>query len=309
MAMHPANVPDLTARQLHAVLAVAEYNSFIAAAAFLKTSQPALTRTIQRVEDVLGVRLFDRSTRRVAITAAGKEFVAVAERMLNDLRISVGSMREISAEQRGRIIVSSIMSVANGLFPAVVAKYRASRPGIEIALREGVHGTVLEDVRSGTADLGATYVDDVPDFVEAKRMSREVFDVILPRSHPLAKSARRSSVTLAEVAKFPLVSLPYDSRTRRIIDGAAAAAGYALQHVATVTQFTTMMSFVRAGVGIAIVPSGVIARLLSKDLATLTLAKPRLSRDVGLIWLRDRELTPAARGFAAIVEQMWRRPD
>ena len=303
--MHPSNVPDLTARQLHAVLAVAEYNSFIAAASFLKTSQPALTRTIRRVEDVLGVRLFDRTTRRVAITAAGKEFVAVAERMLNDLRISVGSMREIGAEQRGRVIVSSIMSVANGFFPAIVAKYRASRPGIEIVLREGVHGTVLEDVRSGAADLGVTYVDDVPDFVEAKRVSREVFEVVLPRNHPLSKKSGRRSVTLAEVAEFPLVSLPYESRTRRIVDGAAASAGYTLQHVATVTQFATMMSFVRAGVGIAIVPSSAIAGLLGKDLAVLALSKPRLSRDVGLIWLRDRELTPAARGFAAVVEEIW----
>ena len=117
------------------------------------------------------------------------EFVAVAERMLNDLRISVGSMRQISEQQRGQIIISSIMSVATGLLPAIVAKYRASRPGIEIILREGVHGTVLEDIRSGAADLGATYVDDVPDFVESKRVSREVFDVILPRSHPLTKSA------------------------------------------------------------------------------------------------------------------------
>ena len=307
MAMPPSNVPDLTARQLHAVLAVAEYNSFIAAASFLKTSQPALTRTIKRVEDVLGVRLFDRSTRRVAITAAGKEFVAVAERMLNDLRISVGSMREIGAEQRGRIIVSSIMSVANGLFPAIVAKYRASRPGIEIVLREGVHGTVLEDVRSGAADLGVTYVDDVPDFVEAKRVSREVFEVILPRNHPLIKTSKRSSVALAELVGFPLVSLPFESRTRRIIDGAASMAGYTLQHVATVTQFATMMSFVRAGVGIAIIPSGAIAGLLGKDLAILALSKPRLSRDVGLIWLRDRELTPAARGFAAVVEKIWRK--
>jgi len=304
--MPPSNVPDLTARQLHAVLAVAEYSSFIAAAAFLKTSQPALTRTIKRVEDVVGVRLFDRSTRRVAITAAGKEFVAVAERMLNDLRISVGSMREIAGEERGQIIVSSIMSVANGLLPAIVARYRAARPGIEIILREGVHGTVMEDMRSGTADLGATYVDDVPDFVAAKRMSREVFDVILPRRHPLVRSAKRASITLAELAGFPQVSLPYESRTRRIVDGAAAAAGYALQHAATVTQFATMMSFVRAGVGIAIIPSGAIAGLLGKDLAVLTLAKPRLSRDVGLVWLRDRELTPAARGFAAVVEAMWR---
>src|SRR6478672_13626943 len=86
-----SSFPDVTARQLRAVLAVAEYRSFIAAAAFLKTSQPALTRTIKQIEDVLGVRLFDRSTRRVEITAAGKEFVAVAERMLNDLRISVRS--------------------------------------------------------------------------------------------------------------------------------------------------------------------------------------------------------------------------
>ena len=95
-------------------------------------------------------------------------------------------------------------------------------------------------------------------------------------------------------------------RTRRIVDGAASTAGYTLHHVATVTQFATMMSFVRAGVGIAIVPSGAIAGLLGKDLAILTLSKPRLSRDVGLIWLRDRELTPAARGFAIIVDEMWR---
>jgi DNA-binding transcriptional LysR family regulator len=307
--MQPVNVPDLTARQLHAVLAVAEYNSFIAAAAFLKTSQPSLTRTIMRVEDVLGVRLFDRSTRRVAITAAGKEFVAVAERMLNDLRISVRSMREVGEEQRGQIIISSIMSVANGLIPAVAAKYRASRPGVEIILREGVHGAVLEDIRSGTADLGATYVDNVPDFVEAKRASREVFVVILPRRHALTEIAKRSSVTLTELVNFPLVSLPHESRTRRTIDGAASSAGLTLRHVATVTQFATMMSFVRAGVGIAVVPSGAIAGLLGKDLAVLKLIRPRLSRDVGLIWLRERELTPTARGFALIFEEIWRHSD
>jgi DNA-binding transcriptional LysR family regulator len=228
--------------------------------------------------------------------------------MLNDLRISVRSMREVGEEQRGQIIIASIMSVANGLIPTVAAKYRASRPGVEIILREGVHGAVLEDIRSGTADLGATYVDNVPDFVEAKRVSREVFVIILPRGHALTKMAKRSRITLAELVNFPLVSLPYESRTRRTIDGAAASAGLTLRHVATVTQFSTMLSFVRAGVGIAVVPSGAIARLLGKDLSVLKLS-PRLSRDVGLIWLRERELTPAARGFAVIFEEMWRQTD
>ena len=106
---------------------------------------------------------------------------------------------------------------------------------------------------------------------------------------------------------FPLVSLPYESRTRRIVDGAAAADGKILHHAATVTQFATMMSFVRAGVGIAVVPSGAISGLLGKDLTALSLIKPRLSRDVGLMWLREREPTPAARGFADILEEAWRR--
>jgi DNA-binding transcriptional LysR family regulator len=306
MTMPPNHVPDLTARQLHAVLSVAEYGSFIAAAALLKTSQPALTRTIKRVEDVLGVRLFDRTTRRVQITAAGREFVAVAERMLNDLRISVRSMREIGEQQRGQVIISSIMSVANSVLPQIVASYRAASPGVELHLREGVHGTVLEDVRSGVADLGITYVDDVPEFVTATRISREVFDVILSRAHPLSKTGRKG-IGLADLVEFPLVSLPSDSRTRRIIDAAASTAGFSLHHVVTVTQFATMMSFVRAGVGLAIVPSGALAGFLGEHIVVVRLTKPRLSRHLGVITLRERELAPAASGFASLLKQQWKR--
>jgi DNA-binding transcriptional LysR family regulator len=103
MAMDLSNIPDLGSRQVLAVLAIADYGSFIAAAAFLKTSQPALTRTIKRIEDVLGVSLFERTTRRVQLTPAGREFVAVAERVLNDLRISVRSMRDFADQQRRQV--------------------------------------------------------------------------------------------------------------------------------------------------------------------------------------------------------------
>ena len=80
--MAHATQPDISARQLEAVLALVEYGSFVAAAARLRLSQPALTRSIKRLEGQLGVRLFDRSTRRVQVTPAGREFAAVAERML-----------------------------------------------------------------------------------------------------------------------------------------------------------------------------------------------------------------------------------
>src|SRR6202162_2261255 len=82
--MSTSGLPDLTSRQLETVLALAEYGSFIAAAALLKTSQPAVTRTVKHVEQVLGIKLFDRSTRSVQITDAGKEFVGVAGRAPKD---------------------------------------------------------------------------------------------------------------------------------------------------------------------------------------------------------------------------------
>jgi DNA-binding transcriptional LysR family regulator len=110
MAMDLSQIPDFGSRQLLAVLAIADYGSFIAAAAFLKTSQPAFTRTIKRFEDVLEVSLFERTTWRVQLTAAGREFVAVAERVLNDLRSSVRSMRDLADQQRGQVVVASIMS-------------------------------------------------------------------------------------------------------------------------------------------------------------------------------------------------------
>jgi DNA-binding transcriptional LysR family regulator len=95
---------------------------------------------------------------------AGKEFVSAATRMLNDLKITIRSMRELSDQRRGQIIISSVMSVANGKLPGLVSAYRLDYPGIELHVRDGGHGTIIEDVRSGAADFGLSYLDSQPTF-------------------------------------------------------------------------------------------------------------------------------------------------
>jgi DNA-binding transcriptional LysR family regulator len=302
MVMDLSNIPDLGSRQLLAVLAIADYGSFIAAAAFLKTSQPALTRSIKRIEDVLGVSLFERTTRRVQLTAAGREFVAVAERVLNDLRISVRSMRDLADQHRGQVILASIESVANGLLPRIIAEYHIARPAIELRVREGVHGAVLEDIRSGVADLGITFVDELPDTIAVVPLGREVFHAVIPCQHRLASSR---SITMTQIAREPLVSLSNDSRTRRVIDAAASKQGITLRHAVTVTQLATVMSLVRAGLGVAIVPAGAIAGFNTDGLKTLPIAKPTLSRNLGLITLKEREPTPAAIGISTLIRSIW----
>src|SRR6201987_3808444 len=302
--MQPSNAPDMTLRQLQTIVALAEYGSFIATAALLKTPQPAVTRTVKHLEETLGVKLFDRSTRSVQITAAGKEFATVAARMLNDLKITVGRMRELASQRRGQIIVSSIMSVANGKLPRMVAAYRLNYPGIELYIRDGVHGTVIEDVRSGAADFGITYLDELPDPFVSIPLGREEFTVVLPRNHRLAAKA---SLALVDLRGLPLVSLPGDSRTRRLIDSTAASIRLDLKHVVVVSLFTTMLGLVRAGIGIAIAPKSGVVGLLGKELKAVPLRGKPLVRDLGIVALREREPTIPAAELIALIKQSWKR--
>jgi DNA-binding transcriptional LysR family regulator len=296
---------DVNSRQLRAVLAVAEYRSFIAAAAFLKTSQPALTRTIKQIEDTLGVSLFSRSTRQVSITEAGKEFAALAERLLNDLKMGVENVRELSEQQRGQIIVSSIMSLAHVALPRLIAEYNRSFPGIEIHLREGVQGNIQDDVRSGLADFGVGYVADMPEPFTTESLGDEAFYVVLPSRHRLA---RKKEIELKALKDATLVSLPTDSRTRRIIDGVAATAGFSFRHAVTVNQFATLYNFVRNGVGLTIVPDGARPPANDRELVSRPLIRPRVSREIGIVRFRGREMTPATSGMLELVRERLRRP-
>jgi LysR family transcriptional regulator, carnitine catabolism transcriptional activator len=144
-------LPEVNSRQLAAVLAVSEFRSFIAAAAHLGVSQPALTLTIKRLEQTLGLPLFLRSTRQITLTVAGREFVSMAERVLTDLKLGLQSLRELTEHRRGQVIVSSLMALK---MSSVITEYTRRFPGVEIQLREGFRDDVREDVRSGLADFG-----------------------------------------------------------------------------------------------------------------------------------------------------------
>jgi DNA-binding transcriptional LysR family regulator len=301
--MRRETCPDLSARQLGAVLAVAEYRSFVAAANALKMSQPALTRTIKQVEAELGVPLFVRSTRQVSVTDAGKEFAAHAERLLNDLRISVDNTRERAKTPRGQIIVTSVISLANAVLPSLIAGYSRKFPAVEIHLREGLHGAVRDDVRSGLADFGVGYVDDAPGSFITEELGTETFYVVLPTGHALT---RRRTIELPMLATVPLVSFPAESRTRRTVDGSAMAAGVSLHYLMTTNRLPTLHGLVRNRVGLAVVPASERPPHTDPELVSRPLIGRKLSCQIGIMRLRERELTPPAAEFLAVV-RAWLR--
>src|SRR5262245_36437597 len=288
---------DVSSRQLRAVVALARFRSFVAAAASLGVSQPALSRAVQRLERSLGVALFTRSTRSVSLTAAGRDFLPTVERLLNDLDRHLGRMRELAEQQRGYVVVASLMSLAHHVLPAATATYRRRFPHIDLYLREGVQDAIVADVRGAVADIGIGNASDVPAPVVTEPLGDEPCRLVLPPRHPLAK---RSAVAVVDLQGEPLISMPPESGLRRLIDRAALAAGVRLHHAITLHQFGTLFDFVRSGLGVAIVPASALPPRGERALRVCRLARPAITRTVGILTLADRALSPAAERFREV---------
>lgn len=288
---------DVSSRQLRAVVALARYRSFGEAAAFLGVSQPGLSRTLQRLERTLGTMLFKRTTRVLALTAAGREFLPTAERLLGDLDRHLGHMRDLADQRRGYVVVASLMSLAYHVLPAATATYRRRFPGIDLYLREGVQDAIVADVRRSVADLGIGNATDVTDPVVAEPLGEERCVVVLPRRHALA---RRRALSIVDLRGEPLISMPPESGLRRLVDGAALSAGVHLHHAITLHQFGTLFSFVRSGLGMAVVPLSALPPRRDRALVVRPLVDDAVTRRLGILTLADRALSPAAASFREV---------
>ena len=219
--------------------------------------------------------------------------------MLNDLQIALGGLREIATEQRGQVIVSSFPIVVQQTLPTLVREFRERRPQVDVQLRGGCNSQVIEDVVGGVADFGITYGDSVPDSLERVDLRRESLHVVIPRDHRLAEDS--TPIRLAQLRGVHLIVPPRDSYTRKLVDGAAAAAGFALRHAVLVPGFPEVFACVRAGVGVGILPCGAMPSPLPPDVRARLLSAPALSVSVTLIRLAGRHMSPAASSCWSLV--------
>jgi DNA-binding transcriptional LysR family regulator len=173
---------------------------------------------------------------------------------------------------------------------------------MEVRIREGRQSEIVEDVRSGVADFGIGYVNALPDILQATLLRREPLYAVIPASHPLA-SKKRPRVRLTDLRDEPLVSPPGDTYLRRLIDGAATAAGFTLRYAVTVDRLLSVISHVRAGVGSGLLPWGVLPPQPWTGFHAAMLVEPPLTVEVGLITLRGRYLTPAAASMMSLIQE------
>lgn len=278
---------NINLRQLRAFLAVAQQRHFRRAAERLHLSQPAVSRHIADLEAELGVRLFDRSTREVVPTEAGRYLESAIERVLEELEGVLDHMHSEGERRRGKIRIASVPTLSASLMPACIADCAQEYPELTIQLHDQAQTLVLDSVRGGEVDFGiAIEPSEASDF-DSEVIMRDPFCLACRPDHPLAK---HKSVPWKKLQGQALVLLDYSSGSRRLIDQALQKHGVQA-HVAQQTGHThTAFRMVEAGLGVTVTPR------LSSPPTTLAVRPlvPTEQRDVTLIRRRQRSLSPLA---------------
>jgi DNA-binding transcriptional LysR family regulator len=276
-------------RQLRAFLAVASHRHFRRAAEALHLTQPAVSRLVADLEAELDVRLFDRNTREVVPTEAGRYLEQAVSRVLDELDGVLAHARTQADPLRGRVRVAAVPTLSASLVPLGIARCAATHTALEIILRDQSQAQVLDAVRGGEVDFGLTVEPATPEEFDAETILRDPFRLVCRDDHRLAQ---KREATWKALANEPLILLDHASGSRRLIDAAFTTRDIPMHVAIEVGHPHTAFRMVEAGLGVTVTPA-LSVDALRPGLVALPLT-PEVSRDVTLLRRRSRSLSPPA---------------
>lgn len=240
-------------RQLEYFVAVAEECHFTRAAQRMHVAQSGLSASIRSLERELGATLFLRSTRQVELTEAGRALLIEARRALTNVAAAKDAVAAVQGLLRGRLAVGTLQCMCSVDLPSVLAGFSQAHPGVEIKLRHGESGDLIEQVRGGRLDVGfVSRPVRCPDDVMMTPLASTPMALTCGPDSPFAT---RDSVCVDELAGLSFVDYNPGWGTRDTVDRALAAAGVDRHVALEVNDVHSLLDLVACGLGIALVPS------------------------------------------------------
>jgi DNA-binding transcriptional LysR family regulator len=276
---------------LVAFRAVAELSNFRKAAEAVHLSQPAFSRRVDKLEQALGVRLLERTTRRVTLTSVGREFDRKVRELLDELDTTLLSIRGGAATRMGEVTVACVPSTVYYYLSQVIRRYHERCPKVRVKVLDASANDVLAAVSRGEADFGLNFLGAQEGDIEFKPLVEERFVAACRRDHPIAGMRR---VSWAQLADQDYISVSRSSGNRVLLDQALAGVPGRPQAIYEARHVTTALGLVEAGLGVAAVPSMAMPGPDHPLLVSVPLVDPVVTRKVGLIRRRGRSLSPAA---------------
>ncbi|MGI4844844.1 MAG: LysR family transcriptional regulator [Janthinobacterium lividum] len=295
---------NLELRQLRHFVTVADELHFGRAAERLHMTQPPLSQSIAGLEELLGAALFLRNRRQVALTAAGSALLPEARRLLGDASALPGLVRRAAEGRAGRLTLAFVSTADYSVLPAILQRYRAAFPDVQLVLREATSDVQAEELLDGRIDAGFV-IPPLPEQAGTALDYRKVLEEPLILCAPAGLDALADSgpVRLRDLPPLPLVIFPraaapalYDA-----ILSCFRAAGITPVIGQEALQMQTIVSLVSGGMGLALVPQSV-SNLMRAGVEYRALVDPTPLAETGLAWRRD-SASPVLRGFLDLIEK------
>jgi DNA-binding transcriptional LysR family regulator len=291
---------NITLRQLRAFIAVAELGQFNLAARSLHLTQSAVSILIRDLESEIGVRLFDRHTRMVSLTLVGQEFLPQARKILKDLELAVGGVRDNASLKRGQVTIAAAIVLAATIVPPIIARFLRMYPEISVNIRDMPEEAITPALKRNEVDIAVgTLSEDDPE-IAATPLLRDKLVLICREDH---KFAKRRSVRWAELKDENLIVLAATNPLRNLVEHNLIRVVPNFRPKYEVRFSTTAISMISAGMGVAVLPENSSQLASAVQVKTVDLVDPLVMRDVSLLQRRQHSLSPAAEHLkAAFVE-------
>jgi DNA-binding transcriptional LysR family regulator len=296
---------ELPVTELRAFVMLAEHLHFGRAADLLNVTQPALSKQIRRLEDIVGGALVVRGYRDVRLTPAGQVLLPRARLVLQESSAALEAARRAARGQLGVLRIGFGIASIQKLLPEVLLRFRSSIPGVELRLRDMSTPGQLAAIRRGDIDVGFVRLPVDDPGVATRPVLHERLTAALGPHSPwrgrdgLASLAREPFVTIARATSASF----YDH-----VVTVCRAAGFTPNIVQETSELFTMLMLVRAGMGVALAPSSAaFRRPPGVRFRSLTLAEA--AWDIGLAWRSDRADEPLVRAFVDLTLRFYRPRD
>lgn len=292
---------NATLKHMRCFTAVAREGSFTQAAKRIFLTQSALTATIQQLEQAVGLKLFDRTTRRVTLTREGASFVPVAERLLKEFDAAVADVRAVAERQRGHVNIAAAPSVVALILAPAIARFSATYPNISITVSDGGAELVQLRLRASEADFGITSRWAEDPGLDFRPLIYDRFGLVCRHDHALGQAKTRISWKRLQRERY--IGLAVDTGIRTMLQSAPGLPAQLRTPHFEVSSTGSLHAMLDAGLGFSVLPALAAHLKPLNQLAFRELIGPKLEREICVITRRGRALSPAAQSMLDVITE------
>jgi len=285
---------------VQAFVAVADQGGFRKAADTLHVTQTAVTQRLRNLENFLGVTLIERTTRSVALTRIGRDFLPQARRLLAELSTALTEIRETGRAARGDVSIACVPTVGVQYLPRILQEYAARHPENRIKVLDHASSGVAEAVLRREAEFGINIAGPHLPELDSVPLLEDEFVLICREDHALARKRR---VAWRQLAPHPLIFAGQVSGNRVLLDMALGNGGLALQFNYEVQRSSTAVGLVAEGVAAAVVPRLAMQKGAYPGIRVVALVEPVVSRTLVLVARKSVRLSPAAQALYDLIRK------